>query len=210
MADQEIEYSNAALAGAEDADRGAWLSRWRAVPGRRLGVWGSWLGGAALVILAIAFFTERWIAWPAYPMAAVAIIFGLVGIARTSRGYAGAGTSATLPEIAFGAGALFIVVAAGLAYHLGPITDTTACYPFESCDAVIELVLTEEVTVGEFKEICETWNGLDGNGQQEFVNDWTSRTPAIAGAVVADLFEDPDRAFTALTPAIQKALDRRC
>lgn len=210
MTDHEIGQSNAGLSGTQGPERGSWQSRWKAIPGRRLGVWGTSLGGAALAILTVAFFTERWVAWPAYPLAAIAIFLGLVGISRTSRGYAGAGTSATLPEIAFGTGALFVVVAAGLAYRLGPITDTAACYPFESCDAVVELVLTEEVSVGEFKEICATWNELDGTEQQEFVDDWTARTPAIAGAVVADLFEDPDRAYTALAPAIQKALNRQC
>ena len=77
--------------------------------GQRLGKIGIGLGALAVVLDVVALLTDPLVALPSFVLAIAAIVLGVLGINRTSSGWADLSSRAVLPELAVLLGGLHFV-----------------------------------------------------------------------------------------------------
>lgn len=92
----------------------------------------------------------------------------------------------------------------------GSDADADACAPFNSCDAVIEIALTETITSAELNTLCDEWNDLTLGEQERLAEQFADQTDQLAVAEGMGMFEDPDAAAEGIVTAFLDGLNTRC
>jgi hypothetical protein len=92
----------------------------------------------------------------------------------------------------------------------GSSSSSTACAPFNSCKAVIDLVFDQSFTGADLNSLCDSWNGLTLGEQKTVAGQIADSAGELAGDGNLLLFQDPDAAAEGILNGFLGELDSRC